>query len=82
MEVQRVGVKGIPLRVEIGPRDLASNTVVLVRRDTGAKQSMPMDSIAGSVAKILDEISKCAVAKSPRSSEGPNEVRIRFAFNV
>jgi prolyl-tRNA synthetase len=49
-------LKGIPLRVEIGPRDLASNTLVLVRRDTGEKQSVPMDSIAESVAKILDEI--------------------------
>ena len=36
--------------------DLASNTLVLVRRDTGAKQSVPVDAIVGSVTKILDEI--------------------------
>jgi prolyl-tRNA synthetase len=49
-------MKGIPLRVEIGPRDVASDSAVLVRRDTGGKESVPSVRLV-EVAKIkLDDI--------------------------
>jgi len=35
-------VKGVPLRIEMGPKDLVAKQVVLVRRDTGAKESLPL----------------------------------------
>ena len=38
-------LKGIPVRIEIGPRDVANNTVVVVRRDTGEKTPMSMDGL-------------------------------------
>src|SRR5207245_2987979 len=39
-------MKGVPLRVEIGPRDMESKQVMLVRRDTGKKRAVPQaDSV-------------------------------------
>jgi prolyl-tRNA synthetase len=36
-------MKGVPLRIEIGPKDLANNTVIIVSRHTGEKETVPMD---------------------------------------
>ncbi len=49
-------MKGIPLRIEIGPRDLANNKAVLVRRDTGIKSIVSSSDIAGESKKILEDI--------------------------
>ena len=38
--------RGVPLRLEVGPRDVASGTVVLARRTGGKKESLPMDGLA------------------------------------
>ncbi|MCG8566160.1 MAG: proline--tRNA ligase, partial [Desulfobacterales bacterium] len=48
--------KGIPLRVEIGPRDIENNAVFMARRDAGKKQSMDRDEFINSFTDILDEI--------------------------
>ena len=47
---------GVPLRAEIGPNDLKSNSVTLVRRDTGEKTSAPMEGIAKYVSDLLSTI--------------------------
>jgi len=49
-------MRGIPVRVEIGPRDIAENQAVLVRRDTHEKISVSLDEIAGKVGELLDTI--------------------------
>ncbi len=49
-------LKGIPLRVEIGPKDIAKGQAVVVRRDTGAKESVPLGELDGRVADLLEEI--------------------------
>jgi len=51
-------LKGVPLRVEIGPRDLAKRQVVLARRDNGKKRQVTMASAAREVARELKEIQK------------------------
>lgn len=50
--------KGVPLRVEIGPRDLESGTVAVSRRDEGVKGKviLPLDEFVSGVAGTLDEI--------------------------
>jgi prolyl-tRNA synthetase len=48
-------IKGVPVRVEIGPRDLQSGQVVLARRDTGTKDSVSIQSAVTEVARILQE---------------------------
>jgi prolyl-tRNA synthetase len=45
--------RGIPLRLELGPRDVAANQCVLVRRDTRAKQVASLDTIGEDVAELL-----------------------------
>ena len=50
-------MKGVPLRIEIGPRDIESGSVVYARRDIEkSKSSIPFDSISGEVRNILDDI--------------------------
>ena len=48
--------KGIPLRVEIGPRDIRSNAVFVGRRDSGKKESISTDQFVADICGILDEI--------------------------
>src|SRR6266567_710331 len=47
-------LKGYPVRVEVGPRDLADGNVVLVRRFDGAKTTMPVSELVGAVLAALD----------------------------
>ena len=49
-------LRGIPLRLEIGPRDLDANQCVLVRRDTRVKRTVTLDSIGEDVADLLNMI--------------------------
>ena len=51
-------LKGVPIRMEIGPRDVESNKVVLVRRDTGEKQFLSKDELCVNTKKMLKEIQK------------------------
>ncbi len=49
-------LKGVPVRMAIGPRDLEAGTVEVARRDTLTKESMSLEGIAPVIAKLLDEI--------------------------
>ncbi len=49
-------MKGVPLRIEIGPKDLAQNKMVLVRRDTLKKSDLPFDSAQEGIDKTLNDI--------------------------
>lgn len=49
-------LKGVPVRLAIGPRDLENNTVEMARRDTLEKSSVSMDSVVESVTAILEEM--------------------------
>jgi prolyl-tRNA synthetase len=51
-------LKGVPVRLELGPRDLAEGVVTLVRRDRAGKQAVPLDAVAGVVPGLLDEIQR------------------------
>ena len=49
-------LKGVPVRLEVGPRDLAAGSVTLVRRDRASKDPAPLSGLAGQVAAVLDEV--------------------------
>ncbi len=49
-------IKGVPLRVEVGPRDLASGHITLVRRDSGEKITVERGEFVGRAREILDEM--------------------------
>ena len=51
-------MKGVPIRVEIGPRDIENGECVLVRRDTFEKISVKLDNIEAEVEKLLEDIQK------------------------
>jgi prolyl-tRNA synthetase len=47
-------LKGVPVRIEIGPRDVESGQVTLTRRDTGSKAAITTASVGGAVPTLLD----------------------------
>ena len=49
-------VKGVPVRLAIGERDLENGTVELMRRDTLEKETLPLEGIADHIVKELDDI--------------------------
>jgi len=49
-------MRGVPLRIEIGPRDIQKNQVVVVRRDTMSKESIGLDSLMKSIPQVLDNV--------------------------
>ncbi|MDA4121518.1 MAG: proline--tRNA ligase [Thaumarchaeota archaeon] len=57
-------LKGVPLRVELGPRDLKEHQVVLVRRDTGTKRTVKADEAEAQVEKELEEIQESLFQKA------------------
>ncbi len=51
-------LRGVPVRLEIGPKDIEKHQVMLARRDTRAKLPAPMDGLPGTVSTLLDEIQR------------------------
>ena len=49
-------LKGVPIRIAVGPRDLENNQVELARRDTKEKTAIPLDGLTETVAALLLEI--------------------------
>lgn len=49
-------LKGIPLRIEVGPRDVKENSIVVVRRDDSVKESLPLEGFGEKSKKILGDI--------------------------
>jgi prolyl-tRNA synthetase len=49
-------LKGIPLRIEMGPRDIAKDEVLLARRDTGEKSTVKTSEASSAAIKLLDDI--------------------------
>ena len=57
-------LKGVPLRVEFGPRDMREKKAVLVRRDTGAKRSVGLSDLVEEVGKELDAVQRSLFEKA------------------
>ncbi len=49
-------IKGVPVRVEVGPRDLAEGRVTIARRDDEAKEPVALAAVSGRVRSLLEEI--------------------------
>lgn len=49
-------MKGIPVRIELGPKDIEKDQVVLVRRDTGEKEFVPMSELENRLTGLLEEV--------------------------
>jgi len=57
-------LKGVPVRIAIGVRDLANNVAEVARRDTKVKESVSLDGIANTVRVLLDDIQKSIYQKA------------------
>jgi prolyl-tRNA synthetase len=57
-------IKGVPLRIEVGPRDLAQGLVTLVRRDTGEKTTHGLGSLASDVPAELERMQSDLLARA------------------
>lgn len=51
-------MRGVPLRIEIGPRDVDNNQCLMVRRDTGEKIPVPLDEAVARAQSLLEEIQR------------------------
>ena len=49
-------LRGVPIRLEVGPKDVAKEAVMSVRRDTRAKESIPLAALAERLPALLDEV--------------------------
>ena len=59
-------MKGVPLRIAIGPRDLENNTVELARRDDLTKTIVSQDNLSTTLLNLLDQIQKDLFNKSSK----------------
>ena len=63
-------LKGIPVRLAIGARDLANNSVEVARRDTLTKENMSLDGIEDKIVALLDDIQKTIFEKARAFRDG------------
>lgn len=49
-------LKGVPVRVAMGPKDLQNDTAEVVRRDTLSKESMPLEGLVQHIVALMDDI--------------------------
>ncbi|KAI1636696.1 prolyl-tRNA synthetase [Biscogniauxia mediterranea] len=60
-------LKGVPLRIEFGPKDAAKDVVSYARRDTGEKGTIPIAELATKVPELLETIQKALYDKADTS---------------
>ncbi len=57
-------MRGIPLRLEVGPRDIEAGQAILVRRDTGEKQTVKFEELETVIPELLETIQKDMLEKA------------------
>jgi prolyl-tRNA synthetase len=57
-------LRGVPLRLEVGPRDVAASQVTLVRRDTRAKEQVPIDGVGARAEELLVDIQRAMFGRA------------------
>ena len=72
-------LRGIPLRLELGPRDLAANQGVLVRRDTREKRPVSLDTLGEDVAECLSAM-QCDMLAAAIHRREANSVREAISY--
>jgi len=78
-------MKGVPVRIEIGPKDIENDQCVAVRRDNGEKQFIPLHDIEKRVNDLLEDIQKCLydraksnLVKNTRNAATLDEIKTTF----
>ncbi|MGD7024295.1 proline--tRNA ligase [Rossellomorea vietnamensis] len=71
-------MKGIPLRLEVGPRDIENNQVVIARRDTGEKVTVSVDELESKIADLLDDVQNNLFEKALKHREEKTSIALNF----
>ena len=66
-------LRGVPLRLEIGPKDIEKSSVLVARRDTREKQAIPMDGLVGSIRELLEHIQRTLFDRAVRFRDDRTE---------
>ena len=73
-------LRGVPVRLELGPRDLEKNACVAARRDKREKTSLPLDGLATAVGALLDDIQTSLLAEA-RARREANSIREPITYD-
>ena len=68
-------LRGVPLRLEIGPKDIEKSQVLVARRDTREKIGLPMSEMVGRVRALLEDIQRTLLDRA-RTFRDENTVRV------
>ena len=71
-------MKGVPLRLEIGPRDIENGVVTVVRRDNGEKSVVKNEELEGVIKRLLSDVHESMY----RKAEAFRDSRIKEAHNL
>lgn len=71
-------MRGIPIRIELGPRDISENQAILVRRDTREKLTVSLDTLAAEVAKLLDTIQKDMFERAKAHRDAHTSIALNY----
>lgn len=69
-------MKGVPIRLEVGPKDIEKNQVVLVRRDNGEKIIVKMDEIETKIPELLEDIHNSLFKKAKKIMEEKTNIAV------
>lgn len=82
-------MRGVPVRLELGPRDLKNNAAMLARRDTGEKQQVSLDNIVEELSSVLESIhsslydrAKFALEERIFDCAGLDEIREKLPLGI
>jgi len=62
-------LKGVPIRIELGPRDVAAGTAAIARRDRTEKESTPLDGLPVRLPDLLDEVQRALQQQAQERQE-------------
>lgn len=71
-------MKGVPIRIEIGPKDIEKNQVVAVRRDKLEKEFISIEGLAGTLKTMLDDVHKSLYEKALKYREAKTTNALNF----
>ncbi len=71
-------MRGIPLRIELGPKDLEAGQAVIVRRDTREKYIVPLDELEVKAAALLEQIQQDMLTKARKHVETHTSVATEY----
>ena len=71
-------MKGVPIRLEVGPKDIEKNQVVLVRRDNGEKIIVKMDEIETKIPELLEDIHNSLFNKAKKIMDEKTSVAVNM----